>query len=236
MVRISLGGCAKGNVQRDSVMQSISLDLRDVDKIDILKQGRPLPPAPGRRPQNQTKRAAYQSALNLWGMFNPGAAFYRYPADVAESPPHIHVLPPTSVPIGFSPAAGSAATIGVGLGMAAYMALGYSVSCGVYGSTTREFGVFYGGSLGLWTDAGVSGGPQYTFVFGGPGAFAGVSWGVGCDVDVGPFGVGAMLLFTLPPIRLMGYSVAFSVGTPSLPASVTVQVGITTTKPLLVIR
>ena len=217
-------------------MQSITLNLRDIDKIDILGQGRPLPPAPGRRPESQTKRAAYQSALNLWGMFNPGAPFYRHPADVAEIPPHIHVFPPTTVPIGLSPAASSAATIGVGLSSAIFAGVGLTSAVGVYGSTTREFGAFYGAGLGLWSSVGASTGPQYTFVFGGPSAFAGVSWGVGCDVDAGPVGIGAMLLFTLPPIRFMGYSVAFSIGTPSPPVTMTVQVGMTKTKPLLVIR
>jgi hypothetical protein len=73
----------------------------------------------------------------------------------------------------------------------------------------------------------------YTFIFGPPSDFAGVSWGVGCDIGVGIVGVGAMLLFTLPPIRCLGYAVSLSVGPTSLPFDVTVQMGITSTKPVL---
>lgn len=59
---------------------------------------------------------------------------------------------------------------------------------------------------------------------------------MGCDVEAGCIGIGETLLFTLPPIRLMGYSVSLTVGTPSPPVTLTVQVGVTVTKPLLVLR
>jgi hypothetical protein len=218
-------------------MQPITLKLQDLDKIDIMQQGRALPRASQHRPASQIKREAYKSAIDIWGMFHSGTKFYRYPSDVAENPPIILTPPPpTSIPIGLTPGARSAATISVGLSSAAFAGVGVTSSTGIYGSTTREFGFFIGGGLGLWSSIGVSTGPQYTFIFGGPNAFAGVSWGVGCDIDAGPCGIGAMLLFTLPPFRFLGYSVSFSLGTPSPPVTVTVQVGITKKKPILKLR
>lgn len=46
--------------------------------------------------------------------------------------------------------------------------VGITTSGGIYGSTTGELGVYIGGSVGIWTNAGAGVGPTYTMVFGPP--------------------------------------------------------------------
>jgi hypothetical protein len=165
--------------------------------------------------------------------FNPQSGILRYPVEISEHPPRIDIISPSRVPVGLTAGSKSAATLALGVNTAAFYGLGISVGAGLYGSTTRELGVYTGGSVGVWTNIGYSAGLQYTFIFGPPSDFGGVAIGVGCDVSGVLVGGGAMLLFSLPPFRCLGYSVGVGVGYSTLPFDVTVQVGITTPKPLL---
>ncbi|MBK5963359.1 hypothetical protein CCR95_04455 [Thiocystis minor] len=214
-------------------MQTIRIDLRDVDHIDIQGRGHFLPPAPPKRRLDATEKKALDGALELWKLFNPQAEIFRTPIELSEHPPRVDIIPPSHVPVGLTPASKAAATLALGLNASAFAVVGISVGGGLYGSTNGELGVYNSGGLGLWSNIGVSAGPQYTFIFGPPSDFGGISWGVGCDVGPGLVSGGAMLLFSLPPFRCLGYSVSVSVGTTRLPFDVTVQASLTTTKPLL---
>ncbi|NEX23080.1 hypothetical protein G3480_22740 [Thiorhodococcus mannitoliphagus] len=228
------------------MIQRIQANLWDVDRINVGAQGRPLPPAP--RPKNiqPKEREALKSALAIAEHFDSDLAIYRDLFEVAEHPPLVDIQGPAQTPVGLTPASRRAATLALGISAEAFCISGAGMGAGLYGSTTREFGVYYGGSVGVWTDIGFSGGIQYTFLFGGPGDLAGVSWGVGCNIDIPgtPVGAGAMLLFTMPSkpytippnCRLLGYAVSLSAGTPGLPVSLTVQVSVAKTKPLLKLR
>jgi len=214
-------------------VKNVNIDLRDVDNIDIQALGKLLGPPPPRTKLGPIEKAALSAAIDIWNLANPQAVLFRNPIDMADSPPTVTIAKPSSVPVGMATRAKDDVTLALGLTGSAFNVVGISVSGGVYGSTTGELGVYTGGSVGVWTNAGSGMGPEYTMIFGPPSDFAGVSWGVGCDIGVGIVGTGAMLLFTLPPFRCLGFSVALSVGPTSLPFDVTVQASITSTKPVL---
>jgi hypothetical protein len=214
-------------------VQNVRADLRDVDNINIQGRGKLLSAAPPRRVLNDIEKKALQGAIELWRLFNPQAELFRLPIEMSENPPRVDIIPPKKVAVGLTPGSKAAATLALGLSGSAFAVVGISISGGVYGSTNGELGVYTGGSAGVWTNVGASFGPQYTFIFGPPADFAGVSWGVGCDIGIGIVGVNAMMLFTLPPFRCLGYTVGVSVGTTKLPFDVTVQASFTATKPVL---
>jgi hypothetical protein len=217
-------------------MDRIRADLRDIDKIDIQKQGFSIAKAPPRRALGDVEKKALRSALDLWKLLSPEAMIFHNPLDMADRPPRVDILPPTTVPVGMVPRTRPEATLALGITSQAFKVVGISTSGGIYGSTTRELGVYIGGSVGIWTNAGFGVGPTYTMVFGPPSDFAGVSWGVGVDIGFGLVGLGGVLLFSLPPFRVLGYSVSLSAGVTTLPVNVEVSVGLTKTKPVLNFR
>jgi hypothetical protein len=214
--------------------KNFNIDLRDLDNFDIQANGQLLGAPPPHNPIGPVQKLALEGAIDLWKLVFPQAVLFREPINVADNKPSVTIQKPSTVPVGLTPRAKDECTIALGITGSAFAVIGISISGGVYGSTTGELGVFTGGSVGVWTNVGASLGPQYVMVFGPPSDFAGVSFGVGCDIGVGLVGVGAMMLFSLPPIRCLGISVSLSLGTPgSLPFDVTAQIGITSTKPLL---
>jgi len=217
-------------------VKNITIDLRDVDNIDIQGRGRLLGGAPPRRKLGGAEKTALGAAIDLWKLFFPQAEMFRDPMIISDTPPSVSIRKPSRVPVGVTPRPKDEVTLALGMATTAFAVVGVSVSGGVYGSTNGELGVYTGGSVGVWTNVGASVGPQYTMIFGPPSDFAGVSWGVGCDLGAGIVGVGGMLLFTLPPYRCLGFSVSLAIGPTSLPYDVTVQAGITTTKPVLRFR
>lgn len=214
-------------------MNEIRADLRDLDKIDVERQGIPIGTAPPRRKLGPVERSALDSAIGLWSFFNRQAELFRDPMIISDKRPRVTITPPPKTPVGMTPASKSEATLGLGLTSSAFAVVGITTSGGVYGSTTGELGVYIGGSTGIWTNVGAGVGPTYTMVFGPPSDFAGVSIGVGADIGAGLVGFGAMLLFSPPPVRFLGYSVSLSLGVTSIPYDVTVQVGFTGAKPVL---
>ncbi|MCC6129771.1 MAG: hypothetical protein IT186_07560 [Acidobacteria bacterium] len=171
-------------------MKNITIDLRDVDNIDIQGRGRVLGGSPPRRKLGLVEKKALGAAMDLWKVFYPQASLFRDPMIISDTPPSLTIKKPSKVPVGMTPRTKEEATLALGMTTTAFAVVGVSVSGGVYGSTNGELGVYTGGSVGLWTNVGVSMGPQYTFIFGPPSDFAGVSWGVGCDIGVGIVGVG----------------------------------------------
>ena len=162
---------------------------------------------------------------------------------ICISPPSVGLLRPSKMPVHFELSKSSQLTVAGALTVSAFAAVGVVGSGGVYGSTTREVGVFLSGGGGIFTNYGVSGGAEYTFIFGTPADFSGPYFGVGVSVSgPPPIGVGGTLLFSpsMPPtlpitLTLMGFSVAVTVGTPS-PIPVTVSAVVTDTKIWPVLR
>jgi hypothetical protein len=145
------------------------------------------------------------------------------------------------MPVGFALSKSTNLTIAAALTESAFAGVGAVVSGGVYGSTTREIGVFATGGGGIFTNFGLSAGGEYTYVLGTPADFAGPYFGVGVSISgPPPIGVGGMLLFsptlTIPvTLTLMGFSVSVTVNTPS-PIPVTVTAEVTNTKIWPVLR
>lgn len=216
-------------------MQTVKADLRDIDKLDIQRQGSTLAPIPPRRTLNTAEKTALKGAIQVGSLFVAQTGVLREPIAVSESRPSISVTMPSRVPVGMTPKASvTDITLAVGLGVAAFAVIGVTGSAGLYGSTTPELGVFASIGGGWWTNVGAGLGPVVTLIFGTPADLGGVSWGIGCDAKFMAGSIGGLLLFSPPPFRFLGIAVSLSVGPSAIPAfDVTVQVSNTFTKPLL---
>lgn len=226
-------------------MQSFRADFRQLDRLEgaVLPRPTPVRSAPGRRVLPQGERAALVSALEFGKTFSPALGSLLEIVNVGVSPPALTVLRPLLMPVGFALSKSTNLTIAGALTVSAFAGVGVVGSGGIYGSTTREIGVFLTGGGGIFTNLGLSGGGEYTFILGTPADFAGPYLGVGVSVSgPPPIGVGGMLLFspTLPltipiTLTLMGFSVSVTVNTPS-PIPVTVTAEVTNTKIWPVLR
>lgn len=227
------------------MMQSFRADFRQLDRLEgaFLPRPAPVRPAPGRRKLPPGERAALVSALEFGKTFSPGLSSLLEIINIGVSPPLLSILRPLAMPVGFALSKSTHLTIADALTASAFAGVGAVVSGGVYGSTTREVGVFATGGGGIFTNFGLSAGGEYTYIMGTPADFAGPYFGVGVGVSgPPPIGVGGMLLFspTLPPtmpvtLTLMGFSVSVTVNTPS-PIPVTVTAEVTNTKIWPVLR
>jgi hypothetical protein len=185
----------------------------------------------------QVERDALVSALDVGKTFSPALGSLLEIVRVGISRPTVTVLRPSKMPVNFALSKSSQLTVAAALTVSAFASIGVVGSGGVYGSTTREIGVFLSGGGGIFTNVGLSGGGEYTFIFGTPADFAGPYFGVGVSVSgPPPLGVGGTLLFSpsMPPtlpitLTLMGFSVSVTVNTPS-PIPVTVTMVVTDTK------
>jgi hypothetical protein len=226
-------------------MQNFRADFRQLDRLEgaFLPRPTPVRPAPPRRALPPGEREALMSALEFGKMFSPGLGSLLELVKFGAKPPALSVLRPLAMPVGFALSKSTNLTIAEALTASAFAGLGAVVSGGIYGSTTREIGVFATGGGGLFTNFGLSAGGEYTYVLGTPADFAGPYFGIGVGVSgPPPIGVGGMLLFspTLPPtipimLTLMGFSVSVTINTPS-PIPVTVTAEVTNTKIWPVLR
>jgi hypothetical protein len=216
-------------------MKTVKADLRDIDKLDIQRQGSALTPIPARRTLGPVEKSALQGAVSVAGLFNPQANLLNEPIGVSVAKPTLSIILPSTVPVGLASKPGvTDVTLAVGLGVSAFAVIGVTGSAGLYGSTTPELGVFASVGGGWWTNVGAAVGPVVTLIFGTPSDLSGVSWGVGCDAKFMVGSIGGLLLFSPPPFRFLGIAVSLSVGPSAIPAfDVTVQVSNTFTKPLL---
>lgn len=216
-------------------MQSFRADLRQLDRLEgaLLPRPTPLRLAPRRRELPRVERAALVSALELGKRFSPTLSSLLETINVGTRPPALAVLRPIRMPVGFALSKSKGVTIACALTYQAFAGVGEVISGGVYGSTTREVGLFVSGGVGIFTNLGVSGGGEYTYIMGAPADFAGPYFGVGVSVSgPPPIGFGGTLLFSpaLPlsiplTLTLMGWSVAVTVSSPSpIPVSVTLEV------------
>ena len=220
-------------------MESFRADLRQLDRLEgaFLPRPTPLRSAPRRRDLPQVERSALVSALEFGKTFSPTLGSLLEIVNVGASPPKLSVLRPLRMPVGFALSKSTNLTIAAAVTVSAFAVVGVVGSGGLYGSTTREIGVFLTGGGGIFTNVGLSGGGEYTFILGTPADFAGPYFGVGVSVSgPPPIGVGGTLLFsprlplTIPiTLTLMGWAVAVTVNTPS-PIPVTVTLEVTNTK------
>lgn len=220
-------------------MQTFKADLRQLDRLEaaFLPRPTPLRPASRRRDLPKGERAALVSALDVGKTFSPGLGSLLEIVNVGVSPPPRTILPPLRMPYGFAMSKSPHLTVAGAYTGSVFAGVGYVASAGVYGSTTREIGVFISGGGGIFTNFGFSGGGEITFILGTPADFEGPYFGIGVSVSgPPPIGLGGTLLFapklplTIPiTLTLMGWAVALTVSTPS-PIPVTVTLEVTNTK------
>jgi len=105
-------------------------------------------------------------------------------------------------------------TLAVGGAAQAVAVMGVTVAGGLYGSTTPELGLFGSVGGGWWTNLAASAGVMVAVILGPPSDFAGVSWGIGCDVGFMTGSIGGLLLFSAagPPFRFLGVEVSLMAG------------------------
>ena len=173
---------------------------------------------------------------------SPGLGKVLEAVNVGVKPPALSVLRPRLMPVSFAFSSSRELTVSMALTVSAFAGIGVVGSGGIYGSTTREIGVFLTGGGGLFSNFGLSAGGEETIILGTPADFAGPYFTVGVSVSgPPPIGVGGALLFapTLPltspiTLTLMGFSVSVTVNTPSpLPVTVTAEVTDTKIWPVL---
>ena len=226
-------------------MQSFKADFTQLALLDGDALPRPTPArsAPPRRVLPQGERDALVSALEVGKTFSPMLSQVLEIVNIGIKRPAVTVLRPPKMPVHFEFSKSSQLTVAGALTVSAFAGIGVVGSGGVYGSTTREVGVFLTGGGGIFTNFGLSGGGEYTFILGTPADFAGPYFSVGVSVSgPPPIGVGGNLLFspstplTVPiTLTLMGFSVSVTVNTPS-PIPVTVTAEVTNTKIWPVLR
>lgn len=224
-------------------MDRFHADLSQLDKLDMT-QLRPLPsPLRSRRRLPPNDADALATAVKF-GKELPGSpsslALIDELIQATRKPPALTITPPAppirpgTPTIGLTPTSARTLTMAVGAETNLVYVVGFTGQFGVYGCIRPgELGVYSSIGGGLWTNVGVSVGPTITFIFGPPSDFAGVSLGIGADGGPGVLSVGAMLLFSLPPTRFLGFSISLAVGESVWPAAITVQVGATRKKPYL---
>lgn len=212
-------------------MKQYTADFRQFANIDPTKlKWTSVPVRPPTRVLSADERKALKSALAVGGATSQTLANCEEIIDVGFHPPTVRLFSPLTCPPGFAVSKSLDLTISAGLNLSGYIGLLGTGTAGLYGSTTREIGVFATVGTGIATNAGVSAGVEYTFIFGTPNDFRGVYIGAGIGVS-GSTGVGVsgMLLFSPgPPLTLMGYSLTVGVSSPS-PIPVTVTLDVTNT-------
>jgi hypothetical protein len=216
-------------------MDRFRFDARQLDNLDIQGLGSPIRNRPGLRRSTGNEGTALRQAINL-----SDNALLREAFAFGDNPPEITVVPASRIPVGLgssgSTTSPSETTLGFGISASAGIVLGWVAGAGFYRTTRRELGVYYTYGSGFWTNAQASLSPTLTFVFGPPSDFGGISWGVGANLSIGTgftLTIGAMLLFSTPPYRLIGFSFCLGGGLSVLPFDFTIQVSNTTTTPLL---
>jgi hypothetical protein len=213
-------------------MGIIRADLHDLDRLDIEGQGFPLPPFPRRRILNRAEQASLLSAVELSALLldaAPVAPIIQQVIDVAEDRPTLVVEKPSAVPVN-----NREFTIAVGINPEIFAIVGVTGTVGIYASTTGEVGLFSSLGGGDWVfNFGLSVGGVVTEIFGPPSDLAGVSVGMGCDVQFG-LGIGGLALFSgTRPSRFLGISVSIALGPSAIPFDFTFQATDTRILPVL---
>jgi hypothetical protein len=219
-------------------MQQFKADLRDLDNLMIAEQAVPTSGVPRRRVGTSKEKRLLRSALKLGKLVNSPLGLPQEILEISDKAPTVTIKPPSKVPMGMSgtPGAGtvSALTFALGLQGSAYAFNAICLECGIYASSTGEWGFYGSAGGGWWTNVGATVGSVFTVIFGPPSDLAGVAFGIGADVTVFPplVGVGGQLLFSPPPFKFLGFAVGVSFGPSVLPVDVNIQVSATGLAPM----
>lgn len=219
-------------------MDHLRVDFSRIVRLDVNRLKRPLPSkGPPRRRLGSIERPVITTAVDVAARVSNTGRLLKEITDIAETARHIPLsFVGGSGPMIGPPPSSSLFTIGMGASSSAFMVVGVTFGCGLYGSNSPELGAYRSGGGGIWTNAGISGGFQLTYVFGPPSAFGGMSWSVGVSCDMPGVGVGISASILLgasgPPYALLGYCVGVGAGISVLPADVSFQVSNTNLIPL----
>ena len=82
-------------------MKQFSTDLRQLDRIDVKKLV-PIKPSTSPRNLSWLERVAVRSAVNLGKPVIPQSGLLLEALDIADHPPSMSILPPTSMAVGSS--------------------------------------------------------------------------------------------------------------------------------------
>ena len=128
-------------------MQSFKADFSQLAFLDGDSLPRPTPvrSSPPRRRLPQGECDALVSALDAGKAISPSLGCLLEIVRVGISPPTVGLLRPSKMPVHFELSKSSQLTVAGALTVSAFAAVGVVGSGGVYGSTTREVGVFLSG-------------------------------------------------------------------------------------------
>lgn len=219
-------------------MDSLRVDYSRIVRLDVQRLKRPLPSSgPPGSPLGRMERPVITAAVDAAARVSNTGRLLQEVVEIARAARSIPVtLIGGAGPMIAPPPSTSVITVGVGTSSSAFMVIGVSVGYGLYGSNSPELGAYRSTGGGIWTNAGISGGFQLTYVLGPPAAFGGLSWSVGvsCDMPGVGFGVSASLLFGAsgPPYQFLGWCVGVGAGISVLPADISFQVSNTDLIPL----
>lgn len=218
-------------------MDRIRVDYSRIVRLDIQRFGRRVPGGPPKRKASWLEETAITTGLSAASHVSSTAALLKEVSDIASAARRIPVsLVGGSGPLFGPPASSSFVTIGTGVSASIFSIVGITSGAGIYASNTPELGVYTSLGGGYWTNVGVSGGVQLTYVLGPPSAFGGMSWAVGVDCDIPGVGIGvsAAVIFGAsgPPYPFLGWAVGVGAGVSAVPFDFTFQVSNTKLIPL----
>ncbi|MBE0657683.1 MAG: hypothetical protein IH602_08320 [Bryobacteraceae bacterium] len=220
-------------------MDRLRVDYSRIVRLDVSRLKRQLPSkGPPRSALGTIERPLITTAIGAAARVSSTGKLLKEVVDIAEAGRGILVsFTGRSGPMLAAPPSTSVITVGVGASSSAFMVVGVSFGYGLYGSNSPELGAYTSAGGGIWTNAGISGGFQLTYVFGPPSAFGGLSWSVGVSCDMPGIGAGisGALLFGAsgPPYQFLGYCVGVGAGISVLPADISFQVSNTDLVPLV---
>ena len=128
-------------------MQSFRADFTQLALLDgdLLPRPTPVRSAPPRRVLPQVARDALVSDLDVGKTLSPSLGSLLEILRVGISVQTVSLLRPAKMPVNFALSKSSELTVAGALTVSAFAAVGVVGSGGVYGSTTREVGVFLSG-------------------------------------------------------------------------------------------
>lgn len=202
---------------------NISCDLRQLDNFDLknLRGARRFPTVPSRHSLSTPERVAVRNGTAFAGAVGSPIGKANGVIEMADHPPTVTAIRPTTMPVGMSPGTPGPSrldlTASFGVAGSVFAGIGAVSGFGIFGSTTREIGVYTNVGAGIFLGAGGSVGVDCSLIFGTPADFAGPFLGIGVSVTCPPpavVGTGAVALFS--PVGsgfvFMGWDIPFTVG------------------------
>jgi hypothetical protein len=216
----------------------IQANFTRIANLDVQRLKVPISGGPPKHVSHPQEASRLSSLLSVASRVSSTAGMLKEIVDIANLMRAIPVNLIGAKGAMFSPPPNTGImTIGAGSSGSIFSIVGVTVGQGIYASNSPEFGFYHGIGGGYWTNVGVSGGIQLTYVMGPPSDFGGLSWAVGVDCDIPGVGMGlsAAVLFSAsgPPYQLQGWCVGIGAGVSALPVSLSFQVSNTKLIPLV---